>query len=64
MVKIVPLDHIIHALPYPSIRLDGPERVVRWCILRYEVSEIDAFKQNGVRGCTICQTTNFPTSHT
>ena len=42
MVKIVPLDNIIHALPYHLIRLDGPERVVKGA-LRYKVSEIDVF---------------------
>ena len=33
MVKIVPLDNIIHALPYPSIKLDGPKRVVKGAFL-------------------------------
>ena len=33
MVKIVPLDNIIRALPYPSIRLDEPEMVVRCALL-------------------------------
>ena len=64
MVKIVPLDNIIRALPYPLIRLDEPDRVVRGAFLDIKGSEIDVLAQNGVRGCTICQTTNFPTSHT
>ena len=33
MVKSVPLDNIIRVLPYHSIRLDGPERVVRGAFL-------------------------------
>ena len=33
MVKIVQLDNIIRALSYPSIMLDGPERVVRGAFL-------------------------------
>ena len=33
MVKIIPLDNIIRALLYPSIRLDGPEMVVKGVFL-------------------------------
>ena len=33
MVKMVPLDNMIRAFPYPSIRLDEPERVVKGAFL-------------------------------
>lgn len=58
---LVLLDNIIQAVSYPSIRLEGPERVVKGDILG---SKIDVFTKNGVHGWSICQTINFLNNHT
>ncbi|KAM2673637.1 hypothetical protein EV2_014913 [Malus domestica] len=54
MVNSIPLDNIIRAFPYPPIKLDGPERVVRGAFLQKSIR--DSF-----RGLTLFRTHHVDT---